>query len=80
MLLEPRADFYTGGHPSADDVLLLIEVADTSLHLDRRVWSPAALRYIAIPRMAATGPSRRRREARRSLPPRLPTSASAAET
>jgi Uma2 family endonuclease len=40
MLLAPRADFYTASHPLADDVLLLIEVADTSLRLDRRVKIP----------------------------------------
>jgi Uma2 family endonuclease len=40
MLLTPRADFYTGSHPTATDVLLLIEVADTSLLLDRRVKMP----------------------------------------
>ena len=40
MLLTPRADFYTGAHPTAPDVLLLIEVADTSLLLDRRVKMP----------------------------------------
>lgn len=40
MLLKPRADFYTAAHPLAADVLLLIEVADTSLRLDRRVKIP----------------------------------------
>lgn len=40
MLLAPRADFYTGSHPTPRDVLLLIEVADTSLLLDRRVKMP----------------------------------------
>lgn len=39
-LLRPRADFYTRGHPVAADVLLLIEVADTSLPRDRRVKIP----------------------------------------
>jgi Uma2 family endonuclease len=39
-LLRPRADFYTSGHPVAADVLLLIEVADTSLARDRRVKIP----------------------------------------
>jgi Uma2 family endonuclease len=39
-LLRPRADFYAAAHPLADDVLLLIEVADTSLLLDRRVKMP----------------------------------------
>ena len=40
MLLAPRADFYTAAHPTPRDVLLLIEVADTSLLLDRRVKMP----------------------------------------
>ena len=40
MLLAPRADFYTASHPTPPDVLLLIEVADTSLLLDRRVKMP----------------------------------------
>jgi Uma2 family endonuclease len=34
MLLRPRADFYTTSHPVAADVLLLIEVADSSLDYD----------------------------------------------
>jgi Uma2 family endonuclease len=40
MLLRPREDFYTTRHPEAADVLLLIEVADTTLRLDRRVKIP----------------------------------------
>ncbi|NBC17495.1 MAG: Uma2 family endonuclease [Bacteroidetes bacterium] len=39
-LLRPRADYYRNGHPSPDDVLLLIEVADTSLAYDRDVKLP----------------------------------------
>lgn len=35
MLLRPRADFYRSKRPRPADVLLLIEVADTSLRLDR---------------------------------------------
>ena len=35
MLLRPRADFYESGHPTAADVLLLVEVADSSLAYDR---------------------------------------------
>jgi len=35
MLLRPRADFYSQSHPSAGDVLLLIEVSDSSLAHDR---------------------------------------------
>ena len=34
-LLRPRADSYGTGHPSPGDVLLLIEVADSSLAFDR---------------------------------------------
>ena len=35
MLLRPRADFYESSHPTAADVLLLVEVADSSLAYDR---------------------------------------------
>jgi Uma2 family endonuclease len=35
MLLKPNADFYSSHHPIADDVLLLIEVADSSLIYDQ---------------------------------------------
>ncbi|MFP4280771.1 MAG: Uma2 family endonuclease [Halochromatium sp.] len=34
-LLRPRADFYAKRHPRPEDVLLLIEVAETSLRYDR---------------------------------------------
>jgi Uma2 family endonuclease len=33
-VLRPRADFYTTAHPGPADVLLVIEVADTSLAYD----------------------------------------------
>ena len=36
-LLRPRSDFYEGKDPTAEDVLLLIEVADSSVEYDRRV-------------------------------------------
>jgi Uma2 family endonuclease len=39
-LLRPRADFYAGAHPGPEDVLLLIEVADTSADYDRQVKIP----------------------------------------
>src|SRR5262245_48795970 len=35
MLLKPRADLYRTSHPTADDVLLLIEVSDSTLKFDR---------------------------------------------
>ena len=34
VLLRPRDDFYSRAHPTADDVLLLIEVADRSARYD----------------------------------------------
>ncbi len=37
VLLPPRDDFYTSRHPLPEDVLLVIEVADTSLQFDRTV-------------------------------------------
>ena len=39
-LLQPRSDYYASGHPRAADVLLLIEVSDTSIDLDRDVKGP----------------------------------------
>jgi Uma2 family endonuclease len=40
VLLKPRPDFYAQAHPGPDDVLLLIEVADTTLEMDREVKLP----------------------------------------
>lgn len=39
-LLKPRKDFYSKAHPMAEDVLVVIEVADTSLAYDRNVKLP----------------------------------------
>jgi Uma2 family endonuclease len=39
-LLQPRADFYAGSHPEPEDVLLLVEVADSSLSYDRDLKLP----------------------------------------
>ena len=39
-LLLPREDFYAGAHPGPGDVLLLIEVADSSLDFDRQTKVP----------------------------------------
>ena len=36
-LLKPRADFYSNSHPTPTDVLLAIEVAETSVDYDRGV-------------------------------------------
>ncbi|MPZ15300.1 MAG: Uma2 family endonuclease [Chloroflexi bacterium] len=45
MLLRPRADFYAAGHPAAYDVLLLIEVSDTTLTYDQSVKAPLYARH-----------------------------------
>jgi Uma2 family endonuclease len=45
-LLKPRADFYANGHPGPGDILLLIEVADSSVDYDLQV---------KVPLYAATG-------------------------
>lgn len=46
-LLRPRADFYTA-HPRPEDLLLVVEVADTSLRYDRDLKLPLYARS-AIP-------------------------------
>lgn len=40
MLLRPRADRYYASHPTAADVLLVVEVADTTLKYDLDVKRP----------------------------------------
>lgn len=40
VLVRPRADFYATGKPGPDDVLLLVEVMDTSAETDRSVKLP----------------------------------------
>ncbi len=39
-LLKPRTDFYESGHPQAPDILLVVEVADTTIDYDRDVKIP----------------------------------------
>ena len=38
--LRPRADYYARSHPTAADVLLVVEVADTTLRFDLRTKVP----------------------------------------
>ena len=40
VLIRPREDFYGVRHPRPDDVVLLIEVADTTVRYDRNVKVP----------------------------------------
>lgn len=44
-ILRPRADFYTTAHPGPTDVLLAIEVADTSLAYDLGTKVPLCARH-----------------------------------
>ncbi len=39
-LLEPKEDSYASGHPRPEDILLLVEVADSSLYYDVNVKLP----------------------------------------
>jgi Uma2 family endonuclease len=39
-LLKPRKDFYSNSHPAPEDVLVVIEVADTSVEYDRNIKLP----------------------------------------
>lgn len=39
-LLQPREDFYESGHPQPKDILLLVEVADTTIEYDRKIKIP----------------------------------------
>lgn len=39
-IARPRADFYSNAHPAPEDALLVIEVADSSLRVDREVKVP----------------------------------------
>ena len=45
VLHRPRADFYAGAHPGPGDVLLLVEVADSTLRFDRDIKLPLYARH-----------------------------------
>jgi len=44
-LLRPRDDFYASSHPGPEDVLLIVEVAETSAEYDREVKLPLYARH-----------------------------------
>ena len=62
MLLRWRDDFYRNGHPAPGDVLLLIEVADSSAEFDRTV-KLAAYARAGIPELWIVARAERRIEA-----------------
>ena len=39
-VLKPRADYYANGHPQPPDILLLVEISDSSLDDDRNIMKP----------------------------------------
>lgn len=45
LLLKPRDDFYADAHPTAADVLLLIEVSDSTARYDREIKLPLYARH-----------------------------------
>jgi Uma2 family endonuclease len=44
-LLRRRDDFYKSAHPTPDDILLVVEIADSSLLFDRNVKAPLYARH-----------------------------------
>jgi Uma2 family endonuclease len=44
-LLKPRPDFYASSHPGPEDVLLVVEVAESSATVDREVKVPLYARF-----------------------------------
>jgi Uma2 family endonuclease len=57
-LLRPRPDYYAGGHPGPEDVLLVVEVAETSAEYDRQIKVPlyarAGIREVWLVDLAAS--------------------------
>jgi Uma2 family endonuclease len=45
MLLRPREDYYEGANPTPEDVLLVVEVSDSSLRYDRDTKVPLYAAY-----------------------------------
>lgn len=50
MLLRPRADCYRRSNPTAKDVLLVVEVSESTLPYDRKIKAPLYSRH-GIPEM-----------------------------
>jgi len=44
-LLRPREDFYASGHPEPRDILLVVEIAETSVEYDREIKVLLYARY-----------------------------------
>ena len=69
VLLRPRPDYYLKAHPRAEDVLLLIEVSDSTAQFDRKTKTPLYARH-GIPEVwLVVGPQRRHIEVYRDPQP-----------
>lgn len=69
LLLRPRADYYLHKNPHAQDVLLLVEVSDSTVQFDRKTKVPLYARH-GIPEVwLVVGPKRRHIEIYRDLQP-----------
>ena len=69
VLLRPRSDYYLSEHPRAQDVLLLIEVSDSTAPFDRKTKVPLYARH-GIPEVwLVMGPRRRHVEVYRDPQP-----------
>lgn len=63
-VLRYRSDFYRDSHPVAEDVLLLVEVADTTLRYDRNIKIPLYARH-GVPEVWLVDPNARSLEVHR---------------
>lgn len=69
MLLRPNSNHYLNAHPRPEDVLLLIEVSDSTVQFDRKTKVPLYARH-GIPEVwLVVGPRRRHVEVYRDPPP-----------
>ena len=68
MLLRPRADCYRHANPTAKDVLLLVEISESTLPYDRKIKAPLYSRH-GVPEMWIV--NLRDRELLRMREPRL---------
>ena len=69
MLLRPNPDYYLNNHPRAEDVLLLIEVSDSTVQFDRKTKVPLYARHGVPEVWLVVGPHRRHIEVYRDPQP-----------
>jgi len=67
LLLRPRADYYLHKNPHAQDVLLLVEVSDSTVQFDRKTKVPLYARHGVPEVWLVVGPKRRHIEIYRDL-------------